>query len=608
MSIDPICGMEVDESTALRAMQDGRTYYFCCERCLSSFLARQRRRGNFGIWGNVWPSLRSFVASPKGRQATTLFALLMALLLSLNGLNVVNSYVGRDFISALERRDMGEFMRHAGRYVVVFGASSVVAVFYRFSEERLGLLWRDWQTRQLLERYLEDRIYHRLMAIGEPENPDQRIAEDVREFTTSTLSFVLMGMNATFTLVAFSGVLWEISPPLFGLAVAYATAGSFLTWLLGRNLIGLNYAQSDKEANLRSALIGLRENARQVAILGVEQPVKERLLRELGEVVANARRVIAVHRNVGLFTTFYNYLIPIMPLFVVAHLYMRGGVEFGVMTQSAMVFGQLMGAFSLIVTQFQSISSYAAVTARLRRLSEAMSATADSSGSAIVVCETGDRVAFEELTLRSAKGATLVRRLSFDIPRSTRVLILSGGEARAALFEAAAGLWPAGEGRILHPVAGHARFVTRQSFLPRQTLRNLLAAKCRDHDAGAGVLDVVMNSIPLTPVIAKAGGLEVEQEWNETLTAQERGWIALAQAVLVAAEFVLIEDLDLFPGSPERTLALELLTREGVTYVAFGTATGADLGLFDAVLRIASDGSWECQPADALRKWPPERP
>jgi vitamin B12/bleomycin/antimicrobial peptide transport system ATP-binding/permease protein len=164
-------------------------------------------------------------------------------------------------MTAIADRDMSGFVRQAFFYIGVFAALTLVAVIARFGEERHGLLWRDTMTRGILRRYLADGTYQRLNVSGTIANPDQRISEDVRAFTVTTLSFALMALNSAFTIVAFSGVLWTISPLLFGVAVLYAAGGSLFTFVFGRPLIKLNYDQLDKEASFRSALIDVRNNA-----------------------------------------------------------------------------------------------------------------------------------------------------------------------------------------------------------------------------------------------------------------------------------------------------------------------------------------------------------
>jgi vitamin B12/bleomycin/antimicrobial peptide transport system ATP-binding/permease protein len=381
-------------------------------------------------WKRFLEMLAMLARSEVGGKAKLLFALLILLLFGINGLNVLNSYVGRDFMTAIENKDMGGFTHFALLYVGVFALSTLVAVYFRYSEERLGLVWRNWLTARAVERYLDNRTYFRLQDTGDLANPDQRISEDIRYLTATTLSFVLLLLNASFTVIAFSGVMWSISPLLFVVAVSYAALGSFMTVLLGKPLIRLNYDQLDKEANFRSRLIHVRENADSIALLRREARLKYQLLERLEDLTANFQRIILVNRNLGFFTTGYNYMIQIIPALVVAPLFIKGEAQFGVIAQSAIAFAHLLGAFSLIVTQFQSISAYTAVIARLAGLREAMDENQPTGAPNIEICNDCDRLAFDALTLRSPRsGRVLVKALSVSVPRGKRLLIIAPNES-----------------------------------------------------------------------------------------------------------------------------------------------------------------------------------
>lgn len=550
-------------------------------------------RSKAALWGKVRQAISRFAASEAGGMAKKLFALLIACMLALNGLNVVNSYVGRDFISSVESRDMPRFMRVSLLYVLVFGVCTVVAVFYRFVEERLGLLWRDWQTRQLLERYLDNRTYLRLAAAGEVENPDQRIAEDVRAFATTSLSFFLMSVNAAFTVIAFSGVMWSISPLLFAGAVGYAGLGSVVTILLGRRLVGLNFAQSDREADFRAELIHVRENVEGMAMLRREGRDRDRLLGRFSDVITNARRVVAVNRNVSFFTTGYNYLIPVIPVFVVAHLFMWGQVEFGVITQSAMAFAQLMGAFSLIVTQFQSMSSYAAVIARIRGLTEAMDGAATVPDGPLKVTEENGTLAYEHVTLRTPDGRPLVRNLTVVIPHGRRVLVRAGNNrAKLALFRATAGLWHDGEGRITRPDDERIMFLPERPYLPKGTLRELMAKPADGGSITTVEIEEALRAVGLAALPGQSGGLDAEQEWSALLSLDEQALLAVARALLASPDFVFLDRLSSSLDKPKLKLVLEALTARGISYVALGR-TGDEASWFDHELHIAEDGTWK---------------
>src|SRR6185312_10113671 len=222
--------------------------------------------------------------------------------------------------------------RYAFIYAGVFAISTIISSYYRFSEERLRLLWRGWLTRLLIDLYMSRDRFYRLRSRDEVDNPDERITEDVKSYTQTTLSFFLMSLNALITSLAFLGVLWSITPWLVVVAVIYAAAGSTLTILLGRPLVRLDNLQLQKEADLRYHLIQTRETAEAIATMGASRTVRDCIRERLADVVANNKRIITVTRNLGFFTNGYNYLTQIIPLLIVAPMYMQGRVEFGVVT------------------------------------------------------------------------------------------------------------------------------------------------------------------------------------------------------------------------------------------------------------------------------------
>src|SRR5438094_6648289 len=227
--------------------------------------------------------------------------------------------------------------------------------------------------------------------------------------------------NTAVTVLAFSGVLWSISRTLFAVAVLYAACGSALTVLFGRPLVWLNYNQLDKEADFRANLVHVQANAESIALLHREGRIGARLRRRFEDLTANMRRIIGVNRNLAFFTNGYNYLIQIIPALVVAPLFIRGEVEFGVITQSAMAFSTLVGALSLVVTQFQSISSFAAVVSRLGSLGGAMEHVGLSPTAHIDVQEDEARDAYEGTALHpQGNNPLLDRKLTRSVPPQRR--------------------------------------------------------------------------------------------------------------------------------------------------------------------------------------------
>jgi vitamin B12/bleomycin/antimicrobial peptide transport system ATP-binding/permease protein len=545
------------------------------------------------VWQHFSQAMRYFALSDVASTARWMFVALLVFLLAINGMNVINSYVGRDFMTAIAERNQPEFVRQALFYVGVFAVSTLLSVSMRYMEERLALFWRKDVTERAVARYLADSSYHRLDVSHFLSNPDQRISEDARSFTSTTLSFVLMVLNSGFTIFAFSGVLWSISPQLFVVAVLYAAGGSLLTILLGRPLIKLNYDQLDREANFRSGLIHVRENAEAVLLAHSEARLSHRLQGLLNSLVENARRIIGVNRNLGFFTTGYNWLIQIIPALIIAPAFIEGKVEFGVVTQSAMAFSTLVAAFSLIITQFQSISSFAAVVSRLITLVDAVDQSKHEVMSSIDIRMDEGRLAYESGSLRSPEnGHVLVDKLSLVVPPRGRCLIRAEEEdATVALFRATAGLGVVGEGSVVLPGPQAIQFLAERPYLPPGNLREALVPPPMDAVISDQQIVDVMVDWHLEPILTRASGLYTEHDWDSFLSLGEQQLLAALRVLLAAPQFVIIDR----PGTALNAEGINNLlshySAAAIGFIVLGPTRGSE-SFYDAVIDIRVDGQW----------------
>jgi len=461
------------------------------------------------------------------------------------------------------------------------------------------LVWREQLTRQLTDTYLSDRTYYRLLSSPDVANPDQRIADDVRAFTTTTLSFILLFLNGTFTAISFSGVLWSISPFLFCVAVSYATIGSALAIYLGKPLIRLNYNQLDMEANFRSDLIHVRENAELIALAHREGRFKVRLRKRFGALTGNFRRIIRINRNLGFFTTGYNYFIQIIPALIIAPMFIRGHIEFGVITQSSMAFAALLGAFSLIITQFQSISTFTAVTARLYMLSQAMENAHQAKTCPIKLTEGTEGVSYQDVTLESPDHShVVIKKLNMEILPGERWVVTSQDHsAMIALFRATASIAESGQGSISRPGLDEILFLPERPYLPLGTLREVLLRTGREKVIPNAIIMSVMKKLHIENIVERAHGLDVIQAWEDLLSISEQHMVSVARLLLAEPRIVYLDR----PGSslPESQIAsiLDLLTAAGIGVVVLAKNGESHLR-YDAQLEIKPDGSWIIGKAD----------
>jgi putative ATP-binding cassette transporter len=267
-------------------------------------------------------------------------------------------------------------------------------------------------------------------------------------------------------------------------------------------------------------------------------------------------------------------------------------VQFGVIAQSAIAFAQLLGAFSLIVTQFQSISSFAAVVARLGSLAEAIEG-AQASPPMIETREENERLAYERITLRSpTDGRTLVSELSASLPRGTRLLVRAQNDAAGvALFRATAGIWKGGEGCILRPALDAIHFLPERPYLPLGTLRECLVRSGQETVVEETRIRGVLRTLGIEDLLARAGGLDVEKDWEDVFSLGEQQLLAVVRVLLAAPQFVCLDRIGTALDAEQVGLVLKALTENAITYVVFN-GEGDEARYYDAILDIAGDGTW----------------
>jgi putative ATP-binding cassette transporter len=329
-------------------------------------------------WNTFWAmSIPYFYENREGR---CLFIGLIILMLLDSFAKIFFSYLARDFWSALGDKDAEQFYFVMKEFLIALLCLAPINVFYRFQRQRLAIKWRKWMTDRILYMYFYNphQIYYRLERQQDTtnecyvDNPDQRLAEDVRSFTQYSLSLFLTIAISCIDLTAFSIVLYTIEPMLFISILGFATFGTIMTIVLGKDLVRLNFERLQKEADFRFSLIRIRENAESIAFFRGESTEGHEVKRRFSNVVSVFYDLIGTQRNLEFFTTNYNYLTWILPVVVIAPQYMAGNVELGVVQQAAAAFGHILDDLSLIINQFEELSEFSASIGRLHQFVRAV--------------------------------------------------------------------------------------------------------------------------------------------------------------------------------------------------------------------------------------------
>jgi putative ATP-binding cassette transporter len=528
-------------------------------------------------------------------RARALLFLLLGFSLTVSFINVRISYIGRDFWDAFHMRVADRFYSELIVYILAFAVAAGVVALYRYTEERLALFWRRWLSLKLLSLYFANRAYYRIATENLVDNPDQRIVEDIRSFTAQSLSFLLILLNAVISLSLFITVLWSISKVLTLVAVGYAAIGSCLSYLLGRQLISLNFIQLQREADYRYKLVNIRDNVESISFYHGERKEKTRSRQKINKAIENLRLIINRNRNLNFFTNFYNYLIPVLPTIIVAPLYFDEKITFGEVTQANIAFAQTLGALSIIVTNFGSLSAFGAVINRLGTFYEAVVQAEQRKlrQSGTIRYAKSNFIGFEGVTIMPPVGTTeIVRNLSLRLNINERLLIVGpSGSGKSSVLRALSGMWDNGSGLVTRPALKTMLFLPQRSYLILGSMRNQLLYLQRRRGIGPQLISEAIALARLTPTIERVGGLDVELDWANVLSMGEQQRVAFARLFLSGVNFACLDEATTAIDPHTQIELYQALQSRVKGYISIGNPDV--VGRFhDWMLELHGDGTW----------------
>lgn len=519
----------------------------------------------------------------------------------------------RVMFDALDKKDAPRVVHESLIFVPIILSVIAVAMSATWAKLTTQRLWRDWLNGHVLDRWLYSGRYYQLnMLPGDHQNPEYRIAEDLRNSCDAPIEFAVGIYSAVLTAITFIGVLWFIGGaltiPLGGertiavpgflviAAAIYAVVASGAMAFIARRFVGISERKEQAEAEYRYGLTRLRENGESIALLGGEDEERHGLNLTFANVIERWRDIMKEYVRTTFVSQASRGFVPIIPILLCAPKYVAGEMSLGEVMQASSAFVIVQTAFGWLVDNYPRLADWTASARRLASLLLALDRLeiADESGQHRIERGETEKAALRlrGLSVTLEDGSAVVNDADVEIAPGEKVLVVGeSGTGKSTLVRAISGLWPWGDGEIQIQKGARLVLMPQQPYIPLGSLRR---AATYPLAPDAIEPEMVANTIKEVGLEDFVDRLDEETNWENILSGGERQRLAFARVLLQRPDILVMDEATsaLDPGSQEYVMRLVLGQLPDVTLISVGHRPELEeFHLRKLVLEYHSDGA-----------------
>lgn len=505
---------------------------------------------------DVWYLTKSYWQSEEKKKAFFLLGCIIALTLGVVYMLVLLNQWNNSFYSALQNYDAKKIFDELIHFSWLAAIYILLAVYSYYLQQTLILNWRRWLTTRFIDIWLQNKTYYNLQMFGkDTDNPDQRISEDVRQFVEMTLSFGIGILKAFCTFASFVVILynlsgslsftfmgktWTINGYMLWASLLYSVIGTYITHIVGRKLVKINFIQQKYEADFRFSMIRLRESAESVAFYRGEAQEGSVFKQRFKILLDNFWKLVNKQKQLVFLNSGYSQIAIIFPFVVAMNRYLTKEVTLGGLMQVASAFGRVQDSLSYFVDMYSSIAQWQAVVMRLTCFGHHMHDVYQQAERFHVErFAAADVVEVDNMQINLPDGKPLLENISFTLHPGHNVLIKGvSGSGKSTLLRAISGIWPFVDGKIFLPERDKLMFIPQKSYLPLGTLRAAL-----NYPGNKPIDDTeLIYLMDLCQIGYLKDKLDLEADWSHVLSVGEQQRLAFVRAHIQQPQWLFLDE------------------------------------------------------------------